>query len=31
VSYGGSAILADMIAIGALHCVHRHRSVFGHN
>jgi rod shape determining protein RodA len=30
VSYGGSAIFADMIAIGALHCVHRHRSVFGH-
>jgi len=29
VSYGGSAIFADMIAIGALHCVHRHRSVFG--
>jgi len=31
VSYGGSAVFADMIAIGALHCVHRHRSVFGHN
>ncbi len=30
VSYGGSAVFADMIAIGALHCVHRHRSVFGH-
>jgi rod shape determining protein RodA len=29
VSYGGSALFADMIAIGALHCVHRHRSVFG--
>lgn len=29
VSYGGSAVFADMIAIGALHCVHRHRSVFG--
>ncbi len=28
VSYGGSAIFADMIAIGALHAVHRHRSVF---
>ncbi len=31
VSYGGSAVFADMIAIGALHCVHRHRSVFGHS
>jgi rod shape determining protein RodA len=31
VSYGGSAVFADMIAIGALHCVHRHRSVFGHH
>ena len=31
VSYGGSAIFADMIAIGALHCVHRHRLVFGRN
>ncbi len=30
VSYGGSAVFADMIAIGALHCVHRHRSVFAH-
>jgi rod shape determining protein RodA len=29
VSYGGSAIFADMIAIGALQTVHRHRSVFG--
>jgi rod shape determining protein RodA len=29
VSYGGSAIFADMIAIGALQAVHRHRSVFG--
>jgi rod shape determining protein RodA len=29
VSYGGSAVFADMIAVGALHCVHRHRSVFG--
>ncbi|HTZ91173.1 MAG TPA: rod shape-determining protein RodA [Streptosporangiaceae bacterium] len=28
VSYGGSAIFADMIAIGALQTVHRHRSVF---
>lgn len=28
VSYGGSAIFADMIAIGALQAVHRHRSVF---
>jgi rod shape determining protein RodA len=28
VSYGGSAVFADMIAIGTLHCVHRHRSVF---
>jgi len=29
VSYGGSAMFADMIAIGALMTVHRHRSVFG--
>jgi len=28
VSYGGSAMFADMIAIGALMAVHRHRSVF---
>jgi rod shape determining protein RodA len=28
VSYGGSAVFADMIAIGALQTVHRHRSVF---
>jgi rod shape determining protein RodA len=28
VSYGGSAMFADMIAIGALMTVHRHRSVF---
>jgi rod shape determining protein RodA len=28
VSYGGSAMFADMIAIGALQTVHRHRSVF---
>jgi rod shape determining protein RodA len=28
VSYGGSAIFADMIAIGCLQCVYRHRSVF---
>jgi rod shape determining protein RodA len=28
VSYGGSAIFADMIAIGALQAVYRHRSVF---
>jgi rod shape determining protein RodA len=28
VSYGGSAIFADMIAIGALQTVYRHRSVF---
>jgi len=27
-SYGGSAILADMIAIGLLQSIHRHRSVF---
>jgi rod shape determining protein RodA len=27
-SYGGSAVFADMIAIGMLQCVHRHRSVF---
>jgi rod shape determining protein RodA len=29
VSYGGSAMFADMVAIGALMTVHRHRSVFG--
>jgi rod shape-determining protein RodA len=28
VSYGGSAMFADMIAIGALQAVHRHRSLF---
>jgi len=28
VSYGGSAMFADMIAIGLLQTVHRHRSVF---
>ncbi|HEY2506217.1 MAG TPA: rod shape-determining protein RodA [Streptosporangiaceae bacterium] len=28
VSYGGSAIFADMIAIGCLQCVYRRRSVF---
>ncbi len=28
VSYGGSALFADMIAIGALQTVHRHRAVF---
>jgi rod shape determining protein RodA len=28
VSYGGSALFADMIAIGVLQAVHRHRSVF---
>ena len=28
VSYGGAAIFSDMIAIGALQTVHRHRSVF---
>jgi rod shape determining protein RodA len=28
VSYGGSAMFADMIAIGVLQVVHRHRSVF---
>ena len=28
VSYGGSAMFADMIAIGALQAVYRHRSVF---
>ncbi len=27
-SYGGSAMFADMIAIGALQVVHRHRTVF---
>jgi rod shape determining protein RodA len=29
VSYGGSALFADMIAIGILHAVHRHRRLFG--
>ena len=29
VSYGGSAMFADMIAIGVLQSVHRHHSVFG--
>jgi rod shape determining protein RodA len=29
VSYGGSAMFADMIAIGMLQTVNRHRSVFG--
>jgi rod shape determining protein RodA len=28
VSYGGSAIFADMIAVGALQAVYRHRTVF---
>jgi cell division protein FtsW (lipid II flippase) len=28
VSYGGSAIFADMIAIGLLQSVHRRRMVF---
>jgi len=28
VSYGGSAMFADMIAIGALHSVRRHMSLF---
>jgi cell division protein FtsW (lipid II flippase) len=28
VSYGGSAIFADMIAIGLLQSVRRHHSVF---
>jgi rod shape determining protein RodA len=28
VSYGGSAIFADMIAVGALQAVYRHRNVF---
>ena len=28
VSYGGSAIFADMIAVGLLQSVHRHRSLF---
>jgi rod shape determining protein RodA len=27
-SYGGSAVFADMIAIGMLQAVHRHHSVF---
>jgi len=31
VSYGGSALFADMIAIGALQAVHRHRSLFTQN
>jgi rod shape determining protein RodA len=30
VSYGGSAMFADMIAIGMLQSVHRHHSVFGY-
>jgi rod shape determining protein RodA len=29
VSYGGSAIFADMIAVGALQAVYRHHTVFG--
>ena len=29
VSYGGSALFADMIAVGVLHTVSRHRTVFG--
>jgi rod shape determining protein RodA len=29
VSYGGSAVFADMIAIGLLQSVHRHHSLFG--
>jgi rod shape-determining protein RodA len=29
VSYGGSALFADMIAVGALQAVYRHRTVFG--
>jgi len=29
VSYGGSAMFADMIAIGVLQAVHRRRTVFG--
>ena len=28
VSYGGSAMFADMVAMGMLQAVHRHRSVF---
>jgi rod shape determining protein RodA len=28
VSYGGSAIFADMIAVGLLQSIHRHRSLF---
>jgi rod shape determining protein RodA len=28
VSYGGSAMYADMLAIGVLLSVHRHRNVF---
>ncbi len=28
VSYGGSAMFADMIAVAMLQAVHRHRSVF---
>jgi rod shape determining protein RodA len=31
VSYGGSAIFADMIAIGCLQTVYRHRNVFSDN
>jgi rod shape-determining protein RodA len=29
VSYGGSAMFIDMLAIGVLQAVHRHRSIFG--
>jgi rod shape determining protein RodA len=29
VSYGGSAMFADMIAVGVLLSVHRRRKVFG--
>jgi rod shape determining protein RodA len=28
VSYGGSAMYIDMLAIGVLQAVHRHRNVF---
>jgi cell division protein FtsW (lipid II flippase) len=28
VSYGGSAMFADMVAMGMLQAVHRHRSMF---